>query len=118
MSMIRPWRIGDRTVGNILLIGFGTNIIMICYLSFSSQGKQRIAARWSRVATTNGEAATIAREKREREKREREEEEGAHQFKLGVSRATADDMTESRQPVWCDLSLCGATSPAQHVSVQ
>jgi hypothetical protein len=38
ISTIRPWRIGDRIVGNILLIGFGTNIIMICYLNLSSQG--------------------------------------------------------------------------------
>jgi hypothetical protein len=38
MSTIRPWRIGDRTVGNILPTGSGTNIIMICYLSLLSQG--------------------------------------------------------------------------------
>jgi hypothetical protein len=37
MNTIRHLRIGDRTVGNILLSGFGTNIIMICYLSLSSQ---------------------------------------------------------------------------------
>jgi hypothetical protein len=38
MSMIRPWRIGDRTVGNILLSGVGTNIILIYYISLLSQG--------------------------------------------------------------------------------
>jgi hypothetical protein len=30
-------RTGDRTVGNILLSGFRTNIILICYISLLSQ---------------------------------------------------------------------------------
>jgi hypothetical protein len=38
MSTIRPWCTEDRTVGNILLSGFETNIILICYVSLSSQG--------------------------------------------------------------------------------
>jgi hypothetical protein len=29
MSTIRPWHTGDRTIDNILLSGFGTNIILI-----------------------------------------------------------------------------------------
>jgi hypothetical protein len=33
----RPWRIGDRTVDSILLRGFGTYFIMICYTSLLSQ---------------------------------------------------------------------------------
>jgi hypothetical protein len=37
ISTIRPWRTGDRTINNILLIGFGTNIILICYVRLSSQ---------------------------------------------------------------------------------
>jgi hypothetical protein len=36
MSTIR--RTGDRTVDNILLSGFGTNIILICYVNLLSQG--------------------------------------------------------------------------------
>jgi hypothetical protein len=38
MSTIRPWRTGDRTISNILLSGFGTNIILIWYVTLSSQG--------------------------------------------------------------------------------
>jgi hypothetical protein len=37
MSTIRLWRTGDRTVGSILLRGFGTYFIMICCASLSSQ---------------------------------------------------------------------------------
>jgi hypothetical protein len=38
MSTIRLWHNGDRIVGNILLSGFGTNIILIYYVSLLSQG--------------------------------------------------------------------------------
>jgi hypothetical protein len=33
----QPWRIGDRTVDSILLRGFGTYFIMICYAGLLSQ---------------------------------------------------------------------------------
>jgi hypothetical protein len=35
--MRRHWRTGDRTVDSILLHGFGTFFIMICYSSLLSQ---------------------------------------------------------------------------------
>jgi hypothetical protein len=37
MSTIRLWRIRDKIIDNILLSGFGTNIL-IYYISLSSQG--------------------------------------------------------------------------------
>jgi hypothetical protein len=37
ISMIQPWHTRDIIVGNILLRGFETNIILICYVSLSSQ---------------------------------------------------------------------------------
>jgi hypothetical protein len=35
--MIQPWRTGEKTIGNILLSGLATNIILIYYVSLSSQ---------------------------------------------------------------------------------
>jgi hypothetical protein len=34
----RPWRTGHKIDDNILLSGFGTNFILTCYISLSSQG--------------------------------------------------------------------------------
>jgi hypothetical protein len=46
---IRPWHIRDRIIGNILLTEFRINIIMICYLSLSSQGmNSRLGVRQGR----------------------------------------------------------------------
>jgi hypothetical protein len=46
---VRLWHTGDRTVGNILLSGFGTNIILICYISLLSQGmSSRLGVRQGR----------------------------------------------------------------------
>jgi glycyl-tRNA synthetase beta subunit len=46
---IRPLRIGDRTIANILQSGVGTNFILICYTSLLSQGMSDLAWCVARV---------------------------------------------------------------------